>query len=270
MVLLDAHFASTPRAETPVRKIPTRKVKSSPLKRKSPAISMGLDKQGLDGKAPVEDHNEDIIPAKKKKKKKKSKISTKDKRKSDISMKDVSPSSMPQLKSKTSTEQPELSQTGEPIYEFPDVRVDISAEVDEAMRQHYRSVERGQQAKKNGLNPAEKHKRESLDTASPSVEIKNKAEDDTSKAKKRKIHKMKGEGSKSEKTGLRGLLGAIERKRKSPSPGSDVGEPVVPVKDEAGKKSKNERKEKRVAKKARERAWKGSDRDGEGDVVMSD
>jgi hypothetical protein len=303
LALLADHFASTP-----VRKSSTPMRKSSASKRKSPSKDSDEQGMSTEA-AKSDEHDVDISPVKKKKSKIShessaqeevtSKLSAKDKRKSDISMKDANPVLTPEVKksrtkklsfadkfhpykrtlsSKTTgtptddkLEQPKSSVADEPqppVQESEDVREDISAEVDEAMRQHQKRLDREKKANEFGVNPAEKHSRESFGMAGPSVDTKQ--ESGTSSTKRRKTHKSKHEASKSnskdEKAKFRGLVGLLERKRKSASP--DTADLAL-AKSATETKAKREKKEKKAAKKAREHGWKSGDRDGEGDVVMS-
>lgn len=306
MALLAQQFPSSPapraatpapKPTTPAPKVSTPAPKASTPKRKSSSMD-NVQQQS-------EEYEVDTNPVAKKKRKssnaapvdeKSNAKASKDKRKSDISMKDASPlpASLSTTKkdersiverflpykevqghktNSTSNDEKAGYQTASdaevlqaPVREYKDVRIDQTAELDEKMRQHHAFVAKEKIAKELGINPGTKRTRESFGTAGPSPQATQEA--GTSSAKKRKTHKSKKEPSKEEISKFHGVLGKIERKRKSLSPDA---EPALEkdATDKKQKKSKKEKKEEKAAKKARERGWKGSDRDGEGDVVMS-
>lgn len=148
---------------------------------------------------------------------------------------------------------------------------DITAEVDEKMRRHRARVEKEERAKELGINPAEKHKRESFGTAGPSPKhTQESIQDSSTSAKKRKVKKeRKSKRGEEEDVKFKGVVGDIERKRKSPSP-SPNGTGVEMLVEKKGRSAEEKKKKEEKAKKrARQQAWKGEQVDGMGDVVMS-
>ncbi|TID18261.1 hypothetical protein E6O75_ATG06337 [Venturia nashicola] len=240
---------------------------------------------------PAEPHTS---PAKKQKKSKEERKEKRQKRKSDISMKDAtpipSPTSTPpppptsksekgrfadkfhpykkpekHIKRNPSKDDPPLAVTdmvsGGQRTNEPHETEDITAEVNEKMRRHHIRLEKEARAKELGINPSEKHKRESLGTTGPSPkQSRESIQNGTSSTKKRKTKK----GSEERDDGkVNGIIGGIERKRKSTSPDRERngGEEVVVEMNGTRAEEKKRRKD---AKKVRrlERV------DGMGDVVM--
>jgi hypothetical protein len=224
------------------------------LKRKSP--SNGSD-----------EHNTEVKSVKKKKnvsheepadEKIAPKFLAHDKRKSDVSMKNASAISTPEPEAKSRktslSARHQASNANEaqtpPIQEYEDVREDITAEVDAKMQQYRNHRNREEKLKKLGVNAADKRSRKSFEKDESKVQMKQ--ESGTSSVKKRKI-----DGSKTEKPKFRGLLGPVERKRKSLS--LDDVDPFFAE----GAALKKEKKFPISHKKVRKDGW-----ESDGDAVM--
>ncbi|KAE9961164.1 hypothetical protein BLS_003589 [Venturia inaequalis] len=216
-------------------------------------------------------------PAKKQKKSKEHRKEKKEKRKSDVSMKDATPIPSPvstpiptsTSKSKSKKEKGRFAdkfhpykKTGKhdkptPSKDANDVVTevgnadaevyeteDITAEVDEKMRRHRARIAKEDRARELGVNPSEKHKRESLGTAGPSPRLsRGSIHNETLSAKKRKTNDGGGD------VGVVGAVGVV-----------------------GGKKGRSAEEEKRKKKRREEKAVRKGRQapvDGGGDVVMS-
>lgn len=287
----DSETPATPNDESKAEMRAIKKIKKSRLSK-----AAGVEEAFTPAPPTTEEMEEThTSPAKKQKKSKVSKEERKEKRISDVSMKDATPITSPvstpvpsSTKSKKEkgrfadkfhpykkpgkyskkdehhelkVEQVGITENGhEDIHETED----ITAEVDEKMRRHRTRVKKEERAKELGINPSEKHARESFGTAGPSPKATQESiQDSSTSAKKRKTKK-----SKEEKSRFNGVVGDIERKRKSPSPDPHGVEMVVEKKGRSAEEKKK-RKEEKARKRAREQTWTGEEVDGMGDVVMS-
>lgn len=216
-------------------------------------------------------------PAKKQKKSKEHRKEKKEKRKSDVSMKDATPIPSPistplptsTSKSKSKKEKGRFADKFHPYKkpgkhdkptpskhnketvaevvgnsETADAEVyeteDITAEVDEKMRRHRARIAKEDRARELGVNPSEKHKRESLGTAGPSPRLsRGSIQNETLSAKKRKTNDEGGDV---------GMGGGVGKKGRSAEE----------------EKRKKKRKEEKAVRKGRQAPV-----DGGGDVVMS-
>lgn len=298
---------AAPNEESKAEMRAIKKMKKSRLSKGTPAEEK--DQPAISTTAPPmneETEEAHASPAKKHKTMKEERKEKKETRKSDVSMKDATPITSPvstPIPSSTSKSRKEKGRFADKFHPYKkptkhgkqipskddtdavaDVVVqgeagngevyeteDITAEVDEKMRRHHARAEKAARAKELGINPSEKHKRESLGTAGPSPKhSQNSIQGGTSSAKKWKTKKSREEKNREEEDGkFKGVVGDIERKRKSKSPAAVDGGKVVVEKKDRSAEEKKRRKEEKAAKKARKQAGKGEQVDGMGDVVMS-
>ncbi|QDS76021.1 hypothetical protein FKW77_004975 [Venturia effusa] len=245
-----------------------KKMKRMRFSQDTPVEEEALEPAALVKEEPEEPEETHTSPKKKQKKLKKHKTSSdkrKEKRGSDISMKDVTPITSPVSMpiptstsksqkdrgrfaakfhpykkpgeySKNKDRQEEVEEVGNEEHHESE---DITAEVDKKMRQHRARVRKEERARELGINPGEKHKRESLEMGGPSPDGRGSTEYSSASAKKRRTKKSKEMGE----IRFTGVVGDLEKKRKFSSSGLNGGR--LSVERKGGTQEKIEEKAKK-------------------------